>query len=276
MNNSPSRSAEGAPKDAAPSRRRFLFGAAGVATVPLLTAVGCSADSGTDMPARAGSSDAWVADAITVTQNRTLGGLEVSDLGLGCQTMTGTLYGPVSSRDDMIRVIRAAAAQGVTLFDTAEAYGPFESERIVGEALEPVRDEVTIATKFGWNVDPETGERREGLNSRPEHIKRAVDGMLGRLRTDHIDLLYQHRVDPAVPIEDVAGAVGELIAEGKVLHWGLSEPGPQSSGSASSAGRRWPTDSPPAPSMQARCSPRVTSARICRGTRRRTSPPTCR
>jgi aryl-alcohol dehydrogenase-like predicted oxidoreductase len=115
----------------------------------------------------------------------------------------------------------------VTLFDTAEAYGPFESERIVGEALRPVRDRVVIASKFGWNIDPDTGQQLPGLNSRPEHIKRAVDGMLQRLRTDHIDLLYQHRVDPAVPIEDVAGAVKDLIRAGKVRHWGLSEAGPQ-------------------------------------------------
>jgi aryl-alcohol dehydrogenase-like predicted oxidoreductase len=126
----------------------------------------------------------------------------------------------------MIGIIRSAAAQGVTLFDTAEAYGPFESERIVGEALRPVRDQVKIASKFGWNIDPQTGQQQQGLNSRPDHIKAAVEGMLGRLRTDHIDLLYQHRVDPQVPIEDVAGAVGELITAGKVLHWGLSEPGP--------------------------------------------------
>lgn len=221
-------------------RRRFLAGTAAVAATPLLTGLaGCTtgptdngspaetgrAEPGTAQP-NATSNDALVAEAITVSRARTLGDLEVSAVGLGCQTMTGTLYGPVSSREDMIGVIRAAAAQGVTLFDTAEAYGPFESERIVGEALEPVRDEVRIATKFGWNIDPETGEMQMGLNSRPDHIKAAVDGMLERLRTDHIDLLYQHRVDPEVPIEEVAGAVGELIADGKVLHWGLSEPGP--------------------------------------------------
>ncbi len=139
--------------------------------------------------------------------------------------MPGNLYGPVSSRANMISLIRTAVDQGVTLFDTAEAYGPFESERIVGEALRPVRDHVVIASKFGWNIDLETGERGPGFNSRPEHIGPAVEGMLKRLRTDHIDLLYQHRVDPAVPIEDVAGAVGELISAGKVRHWGLSEPG---------------------------------------------------
>jgi aryl-alcohol dehydrogenase-like predicted oxidoreductase len=131
----------------------------------------------------------------------------------------------VPYRPAMINVIRTAFDQGVTFFDTAEAYGPHECERILGEAVEPFRDEVVIATKFGWNIDQETGERRPGLNSRPEHIKRVVEGMLRRLRTDRIDLLYQHRVDPEVPIEDVAGAVGDLMDEGKVLHWGLSEMG---------------------------------------------------
>ncbi|MFM9701078.1 aldo/keto reductase [Streptomyces europaeiscabiei] len=152
--------------------------------------------------------------------------LKVSAIGLGTQTMPGNLYGPVTSRKDMIDLIRTAVDQGVTLFDTAEAYGPFESERIVGQALQPVRDDVVIASKFGWDIDPDTGARN-GLNSRPEHIRQAVDGMLKRLRTDHIDLLYQHRVDPTVPIEDVADTVKDLVAQGKVLHWGLSEPGLQ-------------------------------------------------
>jgi aryl-alcohol dehydrogenase-like predicted oxidoreductase len=124
-------------------------------------------------------------------------------------------------------MIRAAAERGVTLFDTAEAYGPFTNEELVGEALAPIRKRVVIATKFGWNIDPETGERRPGLNSRPEHIKAATEGMLKRLRTDRIDLLYQHRVDPEVPIEQVAGALKDLIAEGKVEHYGLSEAGAQ-------------------------------------------------
>jgi aryl-alcohol dehydrogenase-like predicted oxidoreductase len=124
-------------------------------------------------------------------------------------------------------MIRAAAERGVTLFDTAEAYGPFTNEELVGEALAPIRKRVVIATKFGWNIDPETGERRPGLNSRPEHIKAATEGMLKRLRTDRIDLLYQHRVDPEVPIEEVAGALKDLIAEGKVEHYGLSEAGAQ-------------------------------------------------
>jgi aryl-alcohol dehydrogenase-like predicted oxidoreductase len=150
------------------------------------------------------------------------GGLEISALGLGCMGMSFG-YGPAADRQEMIALIRLAVEHGVTFFDTAEAYGPFANEELVGEALAPFRDQVVIATKFGWNIDPKTGERGDGLNSRPDHIKVAVAGMLRRLRTDRIDLLYQHRVDPAVPIEDVAGTVKELIREGKVKHFGLSE-----------------------------------------------------
>jgi aryl-alcohol dehydrogenase-like predicted oxidoreductase len=127
----------------------------------------------------------------------------------------------------MHNIIRTAFDRGVTFFDAAEAYGPHEVERILGEAVAPFRNEIVIATKFGWNIDQETGERRPGLNSRPDHLKQVVEGMLKRLRTDRIDLLYQHRVDPQVPIEDVAGAIKELKAQGKVLHWGLSEMGLQ-------------------------------------------------
>jgi aryl-alcohol dehydrogenase-like predicted oxidoreductase len=137
-------------------------------------------------------------------------------------------YGETPDRGEMIRLIRAAVEQGVTFFDTAETYGPFKNEEIVGEALEPFRGEVVIATKFGWNIHPDTGERLGGLNSRPEQIRVATEGMLRRLRTDHIDLLYQHRVDPDVPMEDVAGTVKELIRQGKVKHFGLSEAGVQS------------------------------------------------
>jgi aryl-alcohol dehydrogenase-like predicted oxidoreductase len=126
----------------------------------------------------------------------------------------------------MLRIIRTAFDRGVTFYDAAEAYGPHEVERIVGEGVSPFRNQVVLATKFGWNIDLETGERGPGLNSRPERIKLAVEGMLRRLRTDRIDLLYQHRVDPEVPIEDVAGAIKELKTEGKVLHWGLCEMGP--------------------------------------------------
>ena len=159
-------------------------------------------------------------------QQRKLGKLEVSAIGYGCMGLSYG-YGPATGRDDGIRLIRAAAERGVTIFDTAEAYGPFTNEELVGEALAPIRSQVLIATKFGWNIDPKTGERRAGLNSRPEHIRVASEGMLRRLKTDHIDLLYQHRVDPEVPIEEVAGTLRDLIAEGKVSHYGLSEAGAQ-------------------------------------------------
>jgi aryl-alcohol dehydrogenase-like predicted oxidoreductase len=153
-------------------------------------------------------------------------GLEVSALGLGCMSMSA-LYGPPADRQEMIKLIRGAFDRGVTLFDTAESYGPFINEELVGEALLPIRDKVVIATKFGFDIDLKTGERRGGTNSRPEHVKAVADACLNRLRTDHIDIFYQHRVDPEVPIEDVAGAVRELIAEGKVKHFGLSEAGVQ-------------------------------------------------
>ncbi len=162
-----------------------------------------------------------------VKGHRKLGQLEVSSIGLGCQDMTGTFYATAPRRPDMIALARAAYDRGVTFFDAAEAYGPLEVERILGEAVAPFRDRVVICSKFGWDIDPETGQRKGGLNSRPEHIRVAVDAMLKRLKTDRIDLLYQHRVDPAVPIEDVAGTVKDLIAKGKVLHFGLSEPGPK-------------------------------------------------
>jgi aryl-alcohol dehydrogenase-like predicted oxidoreductase len=159
-------------------------------------------------------------------QKRTLGtgGLEVSAIGYGCMGLDFG-YGPATDRQEGIQLIRAAVEDGVTFFDTAEAYGPFTNEELVGAALAPVRDQVVIATKFGWNIDPKTGERGDGLNSRPEHIRIATEGMLRRLKTDRIDLLYQHRVDPNVPIEDVAGTVKQLIQEGKVKHFGLSEAG---------------------------------------------------
>lgn len=134
-------------------------------------------------------------------------------------------YGPAADKGEMIRLMRSAHDKGITFFDTAEAYGPFANEELVGEALEPIREKVVIATKFGFDIDPETGERGPGTNSRPDHIKAAAAACLKRLRTDHIDLFYQHRVDPNVPIEEVAGAVKDLIAEGKVRHFGLSEAG---------------------------------------------------
>ena len=157
-------------------------------------------------------------------KQRTLGtGLTVSEIGYGCMSLTGA-YGQTGgpAREDAVALIRRAAELGVTFFDTAEVYGPFTNEDIVGEALEPLRDQVKIATKFGFAF-PENGVQPGGLCSRPDSIRRAVEHSLRRLRTDHIDLYYQHRVDPAVPIEDVAGTVQELIAAGKVLHFGLSE-----------------------------------------------------
>ncbi len=152
--------------------------------------------------------------------------LEVSALGLGCMGMSSA-YGPASDRNDMIALIRSAHDRGITFFDTAEAYGPFVNEDLVGEALAPIRDSVVIATKFGFDINPQTGERGNGTNSRPEHIRAAGEGSLRRLRTWYIDLLFQQRVDPEVPIEDVAGAVKDLIAQGKVRHFGLSEAGVQ-------------------------------------------------
>jgi aryl-alcohol dehydrogenase-like predicted oxidoreductase len=153
--------------------------------------------------------------------------LEVSALGLGCMSMSTPYYGPLPDRQEMIKLVRTAFERGVTLFDTAEAYGPFTNESLLGEALEPIRDQVFIATKFGFDIDLETGQRRGGTNSRPEHIKAVAEACLKRLKTDRIDLFYQHRVDPNVPIEDVAGAIKDLIAEGKVKHFGLSEAGVQ-------------------------------------------------
>jgi len=157
---------------------------------------------------------------------RRLGPLEVSSVGLGVQNMSRTYQTTIPSRPEMVNIIQTAFDRGVTFYDAAEAYGPHEVERILGEGVAPFRDKVVIATKFGWNIDLETGERRPGLNSRPAHVRLVVEGMLKRLRTDRIDLLYQHRVDPEVPIEDVAGAIKELMDHGKVLHWGLSEMGP--------------------------------------------------
>ena len=160
-------------------------------------------------------------------QKRTLGksNLEVSALGLGCMGMSFG-YGPPKDKQEMIGVLRTAVERGVTFFDTAEVYGPFLNEELVGEALAPFRDQVVIATKFGFGFDRETG-KQAGLNSRPEHIKTVAEASLKRLNTDHIDLFYQHRVDPDVPIEEVAGAVKDLIQQGKVKHFGLSEAGMQ-------------------------------------------------
>ncbi len=161
-------------------------------------------------------------------QKRKLGksNLEVSALGLGCMGMSFG-YGPASDKKEMISLIRSAVDRGVTFFDTAEVYGPFTNEELVGEALAPFRDQVVIATKFGFAPDPNGGPGWSALNSRPEHIREVAEASLRRLKTDVIDLFYQHRVDPNVPIEDVAGAVKDLIQQGKVKHFGLSEPGVQ-------------------------------------------------
>ena len=198
-------------------RRGFLRVAATLAAVPLL--------GGAYPKTAVQTAKSENRGATKVSGRRKLGSLEVSSVGLGVQNMSRTYQTTVPYRPEMIDIIRTAFDQGVTFFDAAEAYGPHEVERILGEGIAPFRNKVAITSKFGWNIDLETGERRPGLNSQPRHIKAVVEGMLKRLRTDRIDLLYQHRVDPEVPIEDVAGAIRELMREGKVLHWGLSEMG---------------------------------------------------
>ncbi|MDA8133319.1 MAG: aldo/keto reductase [Desulfobacteraceae bacterium] len=213
---------EGGP--AMPDRRKLFIAGAGLAAASLLPIVSAAAQ------AQAGQASLGDTGAGNLGQpaslgRRMLGSLEVSSLGLGVQNMSRKYETTVPYRPEMIRVIRAAFDHGLTFFDAAEAYGPFEVERILGEGVAPFRDKVVIATKFGWNIDQETGKRLPGLNSRPEHVKRVVEAMLKRLQTDRIDLLYQHRVHPEVPIEDVAGAVKDLMDQGKVLHWGLSEMG---------------------------------------------------
>lgn len=193
-------------------RRVFLGAAGGLAASPFLADAGAQAQT----PSAASPS----------IGRRKLGSLEVSAIGMGVQNMHRTYQTTVPYRPEMIAILRAAYERGITFFDCAEAYGPHECERILGEAIASFRDKVVITSKFGWDVDLVTGKRRPGLVSRPERIKQAVEGCLRRLRTDRIDLLYQHRVDPQVPIEDVAGAIKDLRAEGKVLNWGLSEMGP--------------------------------------------------
>ena len=198
------------------ARRRFLAGGLAVGAAALLSS------------SLQGMAHAAALSSPSATKNRQqphslpqrrLGSLQVSAIGLGCLPMVG-YYGGTYAKKDMIALIRRAYDSGVTFFDTAEVYGPYTSEEWVGEALAPVRDKVVIATKFGFGVEE---GRPTALNSRPDHIRRAVEGSLRRLRTDHIDLLYQHRVDPKVPMEDVAGTVKDLIREGKVRHFGLSE-----------------------------------------------------
>lgn len=197
------------------SRRAFL--GAGAAITAAATAAG--------LPLPALAQTKISTSVATAPGRRMLGGLEVSSIGIGVQNMSRTYQTTIPSRPEMHRIIRTAYENGVTFFDAAEAYGPHEVERILGEGIAPFRNNVVITSKFGWDVDLKTGERRPGLVSQPKRIKLAVEGMLKRLKTDRIDLLYQHRVDPAVPIEDVAGAIKDLKVEGKVLHWGLSEMG---------------------------------------------------
>lgn len=198
------------------ARRRFLAGGLAVGAAALLSSSlhGMAHAAALSSPSATGNRQ----QPHSLPQRR-LGSLQVSAIGLGCLPMVG-YYGGTYAKKDMIALIRRAYDSGVTFFDTAEVYGPYTSEEWVGEALAPVRDKVVIATKFGFGV--EEGQPT-ALNSRPDHIRRAVEGSLRRLRTDHIDLLYQHRVDPKVPMEDVAGTVKDLIREGKVLHFGLSE-----------------------------------------------------
>ncbi|HZV43092.1 MAG TPA: aldo/keto reductase [Saprospiraceae bacterium] len=203
--------------------RRGLLKSGLLLTGAALLPVACATPVGSSSTQTSGNKQ-----SATISGRRKLGGsLEVSSLGIGVQNMSRTYQTTIPTRDEMFNIIRTAYDRGVTFYDAAEAYGPHEVERILGEGVSPFRDKIVIATKFGWNIDQETGERRPGLNSNPAHIKVVVDGMLKRLRTDRIDLLYQHRVDPAVPIEDVVGAIKEMIQAGKVLHYGLSEPGAQ-------------------------------------------------
>jgi aryl-alcohol dehydrogenase-like predicted oxidoreductase len=202
-------------------RKFFKTGFAATGAALLSTSVSAQLLSGQEQKAPITSEN-------PTSSSRMLGGrLKVSNIGLGVQNMTRTYQTTVPLRSEMHKIIRTAFDKGVTFFDAAEAYGPLEVERVLGEAIEPFRDKVVVATKFGWNIDQETGQRLPGLNSKPAHIKIVVEGMLKRLRTDRIDLLYQHRVDPEVPIEDVVGAIKDLMAEGKVMHYGLSEPGLQ-------------------------------------------------
>jgi aryl-alcohol dehydrogenase-like predicted oxidoreductase len=201
-------------------RRSVLLSAGAMAALPLL---GGEAAGHARRDATTGGSSGGANTA--AAGRRRLGQLEVSSIGLGVQNNSRKYTTETPYRPEQVALIRAAFDHGLTFFDCAEAYGPHECERILGEAIQPFRDKVVITSKFGWNIDQQTGQRRPGLNSRPEHIRLVVDNMLRRLRTDHIDLLYQHRVDPDVPIEDVAGAVKDLMRQGKVRHWGLSEMG---------------------------------------------------
>ena len=207
---------------ALPGRRKAMAASLGLGAASLLSGMPTRVQAQQAAPSAPGAADANRAQQPAPSGRRKLGSLEVSALGLGCQNFAG-MYGPPVDRQEAIRVMRAAYDRGVTFFDVAEVYGPFLGEEMVGEALAPMRDKVVIATKFGFDITPE-GQVR-GLTSRPEHIRRVTEASLRRLKTDYIDLQYQHRVDPTVPIEEVAGAVQELIREGKVRHFGLSAAG---------------------------------------------------
>ena len=199
-------------------RRGFLGAAGALAAAPFMLP--------SQTQAAAYQLNAGSHSSANIFGRRRLGSLEVSSVGLGVQNMTRNYQTTIPTRPEMINIIRTAFERGVTFFDAAEAYGPLVVEELLGEAVGPFRDQVVITSKFGWNIDPETGAMgNPALNSKPDHVRRAVEGMLQRLRTDRIDLLYQHRVDPEVPIEDVAGVIKDLMDEGKVLHWGLSEMG---------------------------------------------------
>ncbi|ATZ96668.1 aldo/keto reductase [Dickeya fangzhongdai] len=202
-----------------PERRKLLVAGAGIAAASLIPHASATGKSSQGEASRQGSQRS------ASPGKRKLGSLDVSAVGLGVQNMSRKYDTSVPWRPEMVSIIRRAFDEGVTFFDAAEAYGPFEVEKILGEGVAPFRDKIVIATKFGWNIDQQTGKRLPGLNSRPEHIRLVVENMLKRLRTDRIDLLYQHRVDPQVPIEDVAGVIKDLMDQGKVLHWGLSEMG---------------------------------------------------
>ena len=209
------------------NRRKFLKSGAVLAGVAMMPGISNAFAADTPDGNTIDNALSGNASSLLSPGKRKLGSLEVSSIGLGVQNMSRTYQTTIPSRPEMHNIIRTAFDKGVTLFDAAEAYGPFEVEKILGEATTSFRNKIVIETKFGWNIDQETGKRLPGLNSRPEHIKQVVEGMLKRLKTDRIDLLYQHRVDPQVPIEDVAGTIKDLIKEGKVLHYGLSEPGIQ-------------------------------------------------
>ena len=201
------------------SRRNIFKGAAALGAGAALAACQSTAGAPAGTAARRARSGAM--------GRRKLGSLDVSALGMGVQNQHRTFHSIVPNREDMVRLIREAHDEGVTFFDCAEVYGPFDCERILGDAIRGIRNDLQIVTKVGFNVNPDTGEWAGGVDSRPASLRRAVEGSLRRLGTDHVDLLYQHRVDPNVPIADVAGVVQDLMNEGKVLHWGLSEAGPR-------------------------------------------------